>query len=672
MASICSQCKNIFERRLDSGWHVHHSDHDSFKQAVAAGCYMCKALASEIRTYGETVLDLNVSAQITYTVVDVSLLNQFIVVLHWQEQGKKVHEREFSIRKLENQFDETARDYATLSHRWSSGPTVTLLVEHLESFTSPQPISDLPATFRDAITVALELGLGYIWIDCLCIIQDSDQMEDWNEQGTEMCNIYTNAVVNISATGVPNNTHSFLGAYEGRGAVPLPPTIQHRWRSHYQEDQPKPVQDLDSSSKPHEKDDGMDDIWYIVDPYFWWAEVTNTVLLSRGWVFQERYLAPRVLHFGANQLLWECTTLDACETYPRGLPDYVKSGGHTDIKRLKLDDTVISTTDRPKQMVTGPQVGQLAPGVVAPDASLQVWCDLVQAYTRTNLTKQSDKLVAFAGVAELVKKLYHEAERPRPNDGYVAGIFERHLIPMLEWHTNRFPGATTRPREYRAPTWSWASIDGRAWYEFLPHVLSDPSGLPWPPLWAQTLRRDRYMASIPAPGTNQGASWVPLVFDVAVGADTTDVIPEHPQQPRQVPRHSIKLRGHILPLQSVALVNAAREQSRREPILVEEDIEGDVFIHDSNRTTTRAMINRPCLPLRCLKLVGRDSRPKHWVTGLVLQPHPEREAVYSRCGFFAVLSTKGAERIGIHVSAGSDPFRAEFAEDMEISSIEII
>lgn len=102
MAFICSQCKNIFDRPLDSEWHVHHSNHDSFKQAVAEGCYMCKALASEIRTYGETVLDLDVSAQTTYTVVDIFLLDQFTVVLHWQEENQKVHEREFSIRKLDS------------------------------------------------------------------------------------------------------------------------------------------------------------------------------------------------------------------------------------------------------------------------------------------------------------------------------------------------------------------------------------------------------------------------------------------------------------------------------------------------------------------------------------------------------------------------------------------
>lgn len=565
-----------------------------------------------------------------------------------------------------DQCDKSARDYATLSHRWSSGPTVKLLVEHVETFTSAQPISDLPATFRDAINVALELGLQYIWIDCLCIIQDSDQEEDWKDQGTEMCNIYTNAVVNISATGVPNNTHSFLKTYED-STVPLPPTIQHRWRSRVEEEHHQQGPDLNhSSSDPHETNET--DIWCVVDPYFWWAEVTNTVLLSRGWVFQERYLAPRVLHFGANQLLWECTTMDACEAYPRGLPDYVKSVGHTDLKRLKLDDTVISSTGPPK-LSTAPRVPEV------PDASLQIWCDLVQAYTRTNLTKQSDKLIAFSGVAELVKKLYHEAETPRPNDSYVAGIFERHLIPMLEWHTRRFPGATSRHRDYRAPTWSWASIDGRAWYEFLPHVISDPSGLPWPPIWAGVLRSPRYPATLPAVGREQGTAWAPLVSDVAVGTATNIV--EHPLQARQVPRYSIKLRGHILPLQSVVRVNSAREWSRPQPIIVEEDVTGDIFLSDANpgshHPITRGMINRPCLPLRCLELIGDDAHLKHWVTGLILKPHPELESVYSRCGFFCVLSTEGVEQIGVRVSAGSDPFRADFAaEDMDLSSIEII
>lgn len=532
-------------------------------------------------------------------------------------------------------------------------------MEHLEFFTTPQSISDLPATFRDAITVALELGLRYIWIDCLCIIQDSEHEEDWKDQGTEMCNIYTNAVVNISATGVPNNKHSFLQKYR-ESTVPLPPTIQHKWHNGGRKSQ-----DTDTSSNTNPEAMGEIDQWCVVDPYFWWSEVTNTVLMSRGWVFQERYLAPRVLHFGANQLLWECTTKDACEAYPRRLPDYVKSGGHTDLKRIKLDETQLASTDP----------DSLAPKLSA--ASLHVWCDLVQAYTRTHLTKRSDKLVAFSGVSELVRKLYHHEAQgaARSNDGYAAGIFEQHLLLMLEWHTKRTPAPTSRPGEYRAPTWSWASIDGRVCYEFLPQVIANPSGLPWPPIWAQVLRSPRYPATLPAAGLEQqGASWFPLVLDMVVGAATD---PNEPPPPaRQVPRLSIKLQGHILPLQSVVRVTSTRERGGPQPIVVEEDIEGEIFINDAPRGNqppiTRGIVNRPCLPLRCLELVGDDSHRKHWVTGLILKPHPERESVYSRCGFFAVLSTEGVERIGIRVSGGSSPFRAELAEDMEISPIEII
>ncbi|KAK7962910.1 uncharacterized protein PG986_003735 [Apiospora aurea] len=559
--------------------------------------------------------------------------------------------------------------YATLSHRWSDGPTIKLSVDNLERSTTPQPVSELPATFRDAIAVALDLGIRYIWIDCLCIVQDSPQEQDWKEQGMEMCNIYTNAVVNISATGVPNNTHSFLKAYEG-SAVPLPPTIQHRWKS--RDTEQRQTKDTRSSGSTLPDIDDTDK-WCIVDPYFWWSEVTNTVLLSRGWVFQERYLAPRVLHFGTNQLLWECTTMDACEVYPRGLPDYVKSGGHTDLKRLKLDDTVISS--KAPQLSIGPDDPSPDPHL-PPDASLQVWCDLVQAYTRTSLTKRKDKLIAFSGVAELVQKLYLEsAENPKLKDEYASGIFERHLLLMLEWYTKRASWVPkTRPREYRAPTWSWASIDGRVFFDFLPHIIANPSGLPWPPLWATVLRDPRYPSTLPAVGVrNQYASWVPLVSDLAVGDATNARASEK--------RCWIRLRGHISSMQHI--VNSAGQTPQRQlpgnqrpqPFIVTEDIRGEIFPKTSKTrevpVSRRGFHDRPCLPLRCLELIGADSQLKHWVTGLVLKPHKELESVYSRCGFFCFLSTEGVQRFGVRIS-GSSPFRAEFAKGMDISTIEIV
>ena len=60
--------------------------------------------------------------------------------------------------------------YTALSHRWGSKPGSTTTLGNLNRRIS---ISHLPKTFLDAITVSKRLGIGYIWIDSLCIIQDS-------------------------------------------------------------------------------------------------------------------------------------------------------------------------------------------------------------------------------------------------------------------------------------------------------------------------------------------------------------------------------------------------------------------------------------------------------------------------------------------------------------------
>ncbi|KAK6860378.1 hypothetical protein PG995_004014 [Apiospora arundinis] len=732
MSLLCDRCKEIFERPRDSRWHLHHATNDSFKEAVAAGCYMCRALASEIKLRSGTLSDLNITALTNYCIGSSVSFDRLPVFLNWDGDEHDDCQRKFELFRLDtvrnalpctsddrtlparsylntakrwisecqehhsacrklhawknmtNRYtpkrlvaigdgdpntwhlvmrdgsDHLVRQYATLSHRWSESPTVKLLLSNLESFPMQQSISDLPASFRDAITVALELGIKHIWIDCLCIIQDSYQ--DWKEQGMEMCNIYTNAVVNISATGVANNTYSFLQAYDDK-PIPTPPIVRNVSQSLTKGKQGRPTNPPRSTSEEARDAGGGD--WCVVDPFFWWSEVTNTVLLSRGWVFQERYLAPRVLHFGAQQLLWECTTMDACETYPHGLPDYVKKNGHTDLKRLKVNDTVLATADQP------------APGLAPPptDASLQVWCDLVEAYTRTNLTKENDKLFALFGVSQLVRRLYHGAEGENTNDGDWAGIFERHLLPMLEWHTDdtRAP-QVARPREYRAPTWSWASVDGRVFYNFLPHLLSNWTQLAWPTFWERYLRylkyrcKREYHVILPSQSRQQGSDWRPLVWDVVLGATELSGT-----QDGQVSKtYSIKLTGHLLDLKS--LLRRARERRRRHPILVTEDTQYTVFMSDADdggEPIDRKCHDRVGLPLRCLELLGEDSRLMYWVIGLVLKSDQQRESVYSRCGFFAVLSTEAVQEMGIRIY-GSGSFKAEYVEGLELSSIEIV
>ncbi|KAF1978655.1 hypothetical protein BU23DRAFT_421303, partial [Bimuria novae-zelandiae CBS 107.79] len=88
--------------------------------------------------------------------------------------------------------------YLTLSHRWSQGPVCKLVMDNLPDFRKDIPIRDLSITFQDAIEATNSLGFEYIWIDSLCIIQDSTH--DWAAEVTQMAQIYENAACNLSAT----------------------------------------------------------------------------------------------------------------------------------------------------------------------------------------------------------------------------------------------------------------------------------------------------------------------------------------------------------------------------------------------------------------------------------------------------------------------------------------
>jgi hypothetical protein len=98
--------------------------------------------------------------------------------------------------------------YLTLSHCWGKHQLVRLLESNLASFCQNVPYELLPPTFRDAIRLTRRLGFVYIWIDSLCIIQDS--AEDWNHEARLMGKIYTNATCNIAASDAPDSSHGCL------------------------------------------------------------------------------------------------------------------------------------------------------------------------------------------------------------------------------------------------------------------------------------------------------------------------------------------------------------------------------------------------------------------------------------------------------------------------------
>lgn len=180
--------------------------------------------------------------------------------------------------------------YLTLSHRWASTHVVTLKSSNIDSFKQRIPLESLSSTFLDAIKVTRALGVRYLWIDSLCIIQDS--LVDWQAESAEIGNIYRNYVCNIAATGSSENGNSLFRERNTHWVTPSKVRIQY---------------------------EGHDKIYSASLRDLWGKWISRSMLNRRGWVLQERLLSPRTLYF-ASQLFWECRMLQACETYLEGMP----------------------------------------------------------------------------------------------------------------------------------------------------------------------------------------------------------------------------------------------------------------------------------------------------------------------------------------------------------------
>lgn len=284
--------------------------------------------------------------------------------------------------------------YATLSHCWGSLEFTILRESNLDKFRSVIPSEALPKTFQDAIYVARYLGFQYLWIDSLCIMQDSDS--DWIRESGLMADIYGGATLNIAASSA-NDASEGCFFYRHKS-----------WRCRISA--------------------GVECFYDCVasrslSPF-------EVPLHRRAWVVQERYLSCRTLHFYKDQIFWECETNSKCETFPKGYPRI--DGSSFDISKKPLDKTM--------------------------------WPKIIFHYSRGRLSKASDKLVAIGGLARLIQA--HD------NDEYTAGLWKSALEKQLYWCV--FDGGE-RIKPYQAPTWSWASVNGKiqAWEDSSEKLLAE-------------------------------------------------------------------------------------------------------------------------------------------------------------------------------------------------------
>ena len=331
--------------------------------------------------------------------------------------------------------------YTTLSHCWGAGPHFTLTKKTHAALVQGYPLALLPQFFQDAITVSRDLGVASIWIDTLCIFQDPDDKSDWEREASLMRQVYSNSYCNISAAHCQNSSEPMFGVRDP--AILRPPVVEMRvsdeirskllyaeQRRHRWDDSPRKP----TTESTHDIQAGSmaEPFKYVLANVFW-DDATEAVLNTRAWVVQERLLSPRILHFGKHQVLWECCSRCATEVYPDGFPDSINSGEY-DYKSFISANATRSTTQAFNAI-----------------AAHVAWERIVTAYTACNLSFGSDKLVALSGIAASVKSVL------MGGDDYLAGMWRRDIDRQLLWWVNK---PVARPQDYRAPSWSWASIDG--------------------------------------------------------------------------------------------------------------------------------------------------------------------------------------------------------------------
>lgn len=210
------------------------------------------------------------------------------------------------------------KQYITLSHKWGNGDFLRLCTNNLSDLEKGLPINRLRKTFQDMLTVAQRLDIPYAWIDSLCIIQSGDNYEDWRHESQTMTEVYSNSFCNISADyGDEENGLFYQRQNDDFEPFEPPYKVQVRWKESSEDISPE-VTGVSSGAQISPSRSAMS---YIVRRTQWREYLADSPLNRRGWVMQERLLAPRVLSFTPRMVSWNCGQTETTEIWPRRVFD---------------------------------------------------------------------------------------------------------------------------------------------------------------------------------------------------------------------------------------------------------------------------------------------------------------------------------------------------------------
>ncbi|KAI3323462.1 HET-domain-containing protein [Xylariaceae sp. AK1471] len=291
--------------------------------------------------------------------------------------------------------------YVALSYCWGKGGSLTTTKSSMQKMKEGMKITWFPKTLQDAIAVCKALNVRYIWIDAICIIQDS--ISDWEIESSRMATVYQNAYLTIAVGTAADASEGFL--HRKHLAAEHRPPFHSAWKTNSGRDTV-----LAARITPVAESHSLD------------QEEDALPLALRGWTLQEDILSTRVLTYSQHELWWTCKSEKKCEC-------------HT--WNFLTKQNVLRTS-------------------TAKDA-FRKWHDTVGEFSVRELTNAYDKLPALSGIARVIQDMTQSS--------YLGGVWKDNIVRDLNWSYAAFLGEdiqsmpNSRLKQYRAPSFSWASVE---------------------------------------------------------------------------------------------------------------------------------------------------------------------------------------------------------------------
>ncbi|KAE8448954.1 hypothetical protein EG329_008750 [Mollisiaceae sp. DMI_Dod_QoI] len=305
--------------------------------------------------------------------------------------------------------------YAYLSFSWGGPMPFATRHSSMDEYSYKLEVSKFPKTLREAIELASSLDIPYLWIDALCIIQD-DNTEKTNEI-SRMGEYIENATCVISALA---STHSDGGIFVPRSqssvsllAIPVLTEDEDGGYLHLRR----------KLSRPH--------------------ETLSDFVAKRAWRVQESALPQRILYCQSEQLFWNCATCMLSEGSILAQKPILR----LNIRPLPTGQTVATATNNP----------------------LESWYSLVEVTSASVVTISGDKLPAVMAPAAAVQRGLSEQSH------FSHGVWEDDVWRGLLWRPQQHMRLQESYSSYstKAPTWSWASLDGPISYSLAMSIHSN-------------------------------------------------------------------------------------------------------------------------------------------------------------------------------------------------------